>query len=162
MRQLVDQDQRRLARERAVEIEFMQRAFAVGDRLARQHLEVGQQRLGLGAAVRLDHADHHVQTLRAQHAGRRQHRVGLADAGGGAEEDLQLAPLRLRLFLLQTRQQLIGVGPVVGHEGGTEAYAWRAPATTPSSSTSALIAPSAKGARNRRPVRPSRGRTPRP
>jgi hypothetical protein len=39
--------------------------------------------------VGLDHADHHVHALPLQLARGGQHRVGLADAGRGAEKDLQ-------------------------------------------------------------------------
>ena len=50
-----------------------------------------QQRLGFGPAVGLDHADHDIGAR--LHPGMRalQHLVGLADAGGGADEDLELA-----------------------------------------------------------------------
>ena len=44
-----------------------------------------------------------------------EHRVGLADAGTGAEEDLQLPALRLDFLALHAREQGIGVGAVFGH-----------------------------------------------
>ena len=42
---------------------------------------------------------------------RAQHREGLADAGGGAEEDPQPAAPRARLLGLDVREQLVGIGP---------------------------------------------------
>ena len=50
-----------------------------------------QQRLGLRPPVGLDHADHDIDA--GLHLGVRalQHLIGLADARGGADEDLQLS-----------------------------------------------------------------------
>ena len=70
VRELVDQQQRRLARERGVEVELRQRAVAVRHLLQRQALEAGEQRLGLGAAVRLDDADHARRCRRLARAAR--------------------------------------------------------------------------------------------
>ena len=50
-------------------------------------------------------------------ARRGQHRVGLAHAGRGAEEDLQLAAARARLVLLHLLQQLVGVGALIAGHG---------------------------------------------
>ena len=47
-----------------------------------------QKRLGLLAAVRLDDADNHVVAVALARVRCLQHLVGLADAGGGADEDL--------------------------------------------------------------------------
>ena len=69
--------------------------------LARQNFEAGNQRFGLLAAVALDDADDDVLAGLLRLAGRRQHGVGLAHAGGGAEEDLQLATGGTRLFILE-------------------------------------------------------------
>ena len=93
VRELVDEQQRGLARERGVEVELLERAAAVLDALARQDLEAVEQRGGLGAAVRLDDADDDIAALRAQALRLGQHRVGLADAGRRAEEDLEPAAL---------------------------------------------------------------------
>ena len=54
------------------------------------------------AAVGLDDADHDVDAFLRRARVRRQHLVGLADAGRGAEEDLQPAA-RLLLRGLQQR-----------------------------------------------------------
>ena len=74
-------------------------AVDVDGRLARQNdLEALEQRLGLLAAVRLDHADDDIDALVPLGARRLQHLVGLADARRGAEKILSrpsgLAPRR--------------------------------------------------------------------
>ena len=61
-----------------------------------------QQRLGLGPAVGFDHADDDIDAGFQLGMRALQHLVGLADAGGGADEDLEpaglivLAPRRLQ------------------------------------------------------------------
>ena len=74
-----------------------------------KHLEAAQQGLGLGAAVGLDHADHHVDALPAALLRRLEHRVGLADARIGAEEDLEPAAP----FLPGLLEQRFGGGPAL-------------------------------------------------
>ena len=64
--QLVDQQDRGTALERGIEVEFLERASAMFDRLARQQLQAIQQYRRVVAPVRLDHADDHIQSLRAQ------------------------------------------------------------------------------------------------
>ena len=98
VRELVDQDDGGVALQRRVEIELANLRAAVFDDPRRQDFEPFEQRRGLGAAVGLDDADDDVETLGALLARGEQHRVGLADAGGGAEEDLQpaAAPFGLR------------------------------------------------------------------
>ena len=91
VRELVDQDHLRLARDRGVDVELLELDPAVRDPLARQHLEVVDQLGGLGAPVGLDDADHDVGALRAQPPRGLEHRVGLADARRRAEEDLEPA-----------------------------------------------------------------------
>ena len=117
VRQLVDQDQCGLALQRRVDVELPERAVAVAHLLQRQDLEALDQRLGFRPAVRLGDADHDVGSQRALRARSREHRVGLADPCRGAEEDLQLAAARLRLLLLQSGQELVGIGALVGHLG---------------------------------------------
>ena len=73
----------------------------------RQALEALEQGLGLGAPVRLDVADDDVDAARLQHARFFQHLVGLADARGGAEEDLELAALGLRFLALHARGEAV-------------------------------------------------------
>ncbi len=108
--ELVHQQHPRLARKRGVEVELAQRRAAVAHFEVGQPLQPLQQRLGVGAPVRLDVADHHVDALRLQRVRLLQHRVGLADAGGGAEEDLQPAAPGLRLLALHPREQRVRIG----------------------------------------------------
>ena len=63
MRELVHEDDLRLALERGVEIEFVERRAAVFDLAARRQLQAVQQHGGLGALVRLDDSDHDVDAL---------------------------------------------------------------------------------------------------
>ena len=89
--ELVDDDQLGLARQRRVEIEFLDRAATVLDRAPRQDFKPMNERARLGAAVGLDQADDDIDPLVLEAPRVLQHRVGLADAGRGAEEDLQPA-----------------------------------------------------------------------
>ena len=89
--ELVDDDQLGLARQRRVEIEFLDRAATVLDRAPRQDFKPMNERARLGAAVGLDQADDDIDPLVLEAARVLQHRVGLADAGRGAEEHLQPA-----------------------------------------------------------------------
>ena len=102
--QLVDEDERGAAREGGVEIELAEHRAAVLDRARRQPLEPGQERLRLGPAVGLDPADHHVDTRRVLGSRGLEHRISLPDAGGGAEEHLELSARLTRLFLSDVRQ----------------------------------------------------------
>ena len=113
--ELVHQDQGGAARQRAVQIELAQARSAILHAPRRQRLEPGQQRVGLGALVRLDVADDHVAAVGALVAPGLEHRVRLADAGGGAEEDLQLAAPLARLFFFDAGQERFRVGSVRGH-----------------------------------------------
>ena len=112
--ELVDQHQRRPALQDGVEIHLLERAALVLDLPARHDLEPGELRLGLGAAVRLDHADHDVDAVDLAAARGRQHLVGLADAGRGAEEDLQLAAL----LLFRRLQERVGRGACLSGSSG--------------------------------------------
>ena len=100
----VDQQQARPARERRVEVELLHDLIAVDDRLARQDVEAFDQLLGLAPAVRLDQAGHNVAPTRFLGAGGGEHGVGLADAGRGAEKNLQMPTP----FLLGESQQCVG------------------------------------------------------
>ena len=70
VRELVDDEQLRLARERAVEIEFGQYDAAMLEAHRRQDFEALEQRFGFGAAVQLDVADHDVDAVAAAGAAR--------------------------------------------------------------------------------------------
>jgi len=102
-------------REARLDIELLQRDPAVLDPASRQDLEAEQQRPGVVTAVRLDEPDRHVAPVLALQPRRLEHRVGLADARRSAEEDRQLAALRLLLVLADSREQGVGVGTVTHH-----------------------------------------------
>ena len=93
VRELVDEQKSRLARERLVEVELAQDLVDVDRRLARDDLEAVEQRLRLAPSVRLDEADDDVAPLGLLGARRRQHGVSLADAGRGAQKNLETAAL---------------------------------------------------------------------
>src|SRR5262249_49939576 len=69
------------------------------------------QHVGLDAAMGLDHADDDVDAVEAAAPGLRQHLIGLADAGRGAEEDLELAAA----LYVRPLQQRIGRRSDVHH-----------------------------------------------
>ena len=78
-----------------------------------------QQRLGLRPSVGLDDADHDIDAGLQLGVRALQHLVGLADAGGGADEDLQpagaavLAPRRLQQGF--RRGALFGIAALLNH-----------------------------------------------
>ncbi len=109
VRQFIHQHQRRVARQRGVEIEFMHQPAAMLDAFLRQQRQAVEQGGGLAAAVGFHHADQHVQPLSAQTLGFLQHGVGFADAGAGTEEYLQSAAR----FFIGHRQQAIGIGALL-------------------------------------------------
>ena len=63
VRQLVDQDECRAARQDRVEIHLLKHVTPVLDIPAGDDLKPGEQRLGFGAAMRFDHADHDIDAL---------------------------------------------------------------------------------------------------
>jgi len=119
VRQLVDQHQLRLAGQSRVEVELLQDAVAVAHLLQLELRQARQQRLGLGAAMGLDDADDDVDALLLLDARGRQHGEGLADARRRAEEQLELAPAGLDLFVLEFGQQAVGVGSAIRHGHGS-------------------------------------------
>ena len=115
MRELVDEQHTRAPGERAVEVELGENGVAVFELPGRKPLESLEQGLGVLAAVRLDPADDDIDAPAPQLVRRLQHGEGLADAGHGAEEELQPAAL-LRAFLdLPAFEQAFRRGPAVVH-----------------------------------------------
>ena len=104
VRQFVDENQLRPTLQDRVEIHLGQQVALVLDLLARNDLEPVEQCLGFAASVRLDDADDDIHTLAPLGLGGEQHLIGLADAGRGAEENLQPAAA----FMLRRRQQRFG------------------------------------------------------
>ena len=113
VRQLIYQEHGRGAFERRVQVELLQLAPAIVDLLAPQDLQALQQCRGFAAAVRLDHADHHVQSFAPQPPRLEQHGVSLPHAGRGTEEDPQFATARFGFLRLSGGQQRIGVGSAI-------------------------------------------------
>ena len=91
MGEFVDQRDLRPPRDQRVEVHLLERLVLVVDPLARQHLETLQQRFGLRPAMGLDHADNDIGARLLPGMRALQHLIGLADAGGGADKDLQPA-----------------------------------------------------------------------
>ena len=117
--EFVDQRDLRTPRDQRVEVHLLEDLVLVFEPLARQDFEPGQQRLGLGPPVGLDHADHDVGAGLQLGVRALQHLVGLADAGGGADEDLEppgaavLAPGCLQQRL--RRGTLFGIAALLDH-----------------------------------------------
>ena len=112
--QLIDEDQLRPLCQRRLKIEFDQLRAAIGHFLASTSRP--STRAWVSAHVRLDVAHQHVDAFAGLLATRLEHRVGLADAGGGAEKDLQLAPSLFSLFGLNWREEGIGGWPAIVHD----------------------------------------------
>jgi hypothetical protein len=119
VRQLVDQQQPRTARERGVEVQLHQRDAAMLEPLPRQRGQADQQGAGLVATVGLDQADDHVEALGLGPPGRLEHGVGLADPGRGAEEDLEVPARTLRARRHFQQRLGVGAGELIGaaHRG---------------------------------------------
>ena len=93
MGEFVDQGDLRAARDQRVEVHLLERLVLVVDPLARQHLKPLQQRFRLRPPMGLDDADDDIGAGLPPGVRALQHLVGLADAGGGADKDLQPAGL---------------------------------------------------------------------
>ena len=111
VRELVDKHDLRPTGDDGVEVHLLQPPALVFDALARNDFEPLQQRLRLLAAMRLDDADDDIVAVALARARRLQHRIGLADAGRRADENLELADAAL--LLPGSLQQGFGRGPLV-------------------------------------------------
>jgi hypothetical protein len=87
--ELVDQAQLRRAAQDRRQVHLLQRGLAVAHAPAGQDRRPVGQAAGLGPAVRLEQADHHVSTRLQLRATLQQHAVGLADPCSHPDEDLQ-------------------------------------------------------------------------
>ncbi|MGY3342816.1 hypothetical protein ACVWYK_001585 [Bradyrhizobium sp. USDA 4470] len=118
--ELVDQCDLRSPLDHGIEVHFLHDLAAIVEPLARDHLEPANQRLSLGPAMGLDKADHDIDAGLAPGMGALQHLVGLADTGGGADEDLQLAVRALlpaRGFQQRLRRRsLFGIAALLNHQ----------------------------------------------
>ena len=108
--EFVDQQQAGVGGQRGVEVELLEDLAAVFYLAAGQQLEVGDLRLGFGAAMGFDHAGQYIVELGGAAAGLVEHFPGLADARGRAEEDLQAASGAVGR---QVGKQRIGIGAAI-------------------------------------------------
>ena len=104
--EFVNDDQLGLARERRVQIKFIERAPVVFNLAPRQDFEPFDERARFGAAMRLDEPDDDIDALVLQALRVLQHGVGLADSGRGAEKNLQPA----RGLPAERRQERVRIG----------------------------------------------------
>ncbi len=113
MREFVDQQHLRARGQRAVDVEFRHHPVAMHQEPRRKALDPVEHGLGLAPSVGFDHADEDAAAGGCRLAGGGQHRVGLADAGRGAEKDLEPGAA----FAVRDREQGVGIGAVrvAGH-----------------------------------------------
>ena len=109
--EFVDQRELRAPREEGVEVHLLELTVLVLEAMAGDDFEALQQRLGLLAPMRLDHADDDVVAVLLSGARLLQHLIGLADAGGRAEEDLQ--PAQSASFFLRVGKEGVRRGALV-------------------------------------------------
>ncbi len=93
MGEFVDEGDLWTARNQRIEIHLLEGLVPVFQLLARNNFKALQQRFGLRPAMGLDHADHDIDAGLPLGMRALQHFVGLADAGGGADKDLEPAGL---------------------------------------------------------------------
>src|SRR5450759_3485158 len=117
MRELVDQNQRGVARESSVKIEFLNGAAAMCQAFARQQLQALEQLRGFRAAMCFDQTDDDLAALVLQLARRPEHGEGLAHACRCTEVHTQPAACGLGLKGLDFSEQNVGIGSSVGHDG---------------------------------------------
>lgn len=89
--EFVNDDELRLARQRRVDVEFLEHVPAIFDSVARQDFVALDQSGRFLPPVALGEADDDIDALQLQGAGLGEHGEGLGDAGRRAEEDLELA-----------------------------------------------------------------------
>ena len=116
MRQLIHQDQAGLALQDGVNIHLAQLDIVIGELAGRDKFQPVDERLGLGPFMGLDVTHHHIHALPFALVSGFQHGVGLANPGGIAQENLQVAAFLLLLFGLDLGKQFIGIG--TGGGGG--------------------------------------------
>ena len=115
MRELVDENELRPAREGRVDVELRERALLVVDLLAGKRLESLEERGGLAAPMRFHDAHHDIPAIVAHAPRGEKHRVRLPDASRGPEEYLQASTHGPQLLALHAGQQGVGIGACLGH-----------------------------------------------
>ena len=108
--QLVEQQHFRAPRQCRIQIELVQLPALVDQLTPRQQLQVMQLLLGLGAAVSFHQPHQHAAPSLALALRGRQHGIGLAHPGVGAEVDAQLATMGALAVGLQLGEQCVGIG----------------------------------------------------
>jgi hypothetical protein len=111
-----------VAGERGIEVELPKGGAAIADRENRKTLEVFEKGLGFRSAVRLDVANNDFVAKCLLRMGSTQHGVGLAHAGRVTEKYPELSACGAMLFVADTREQGIGVGPLVVHDSNSPLY----------------------------------------
>jgi len=118
MREFIDKRDLRAARDDRIEVHLLNRLTAILDLFTWHDFEAFDESLGFLAAVRLDNADDDVVAVLLPRPRGFQHRIRLADAGGGTDEDSQLAnaaflpPCRLKQGF---RRRPIRISPLLCH-----------------------------------------------
>ena len=115
MGQFVDQEERRTALERGVEVELLDHRAVHVEHQWRQQLKALEQRGRFRAAVGFEQADDDIGATAAQRLRCGEHGEGLADTGRGAEENLQPPALRACGGRLHFGKQLVRVGTFAFH-----------------------------------------------
>src|SRR5262249_22679644 len=105
MSELIDERQSWAALDQGIEVHLFETTALVTDGTQRNDLETIEQRIGLHAAMCLDHARNDIDALLQTRARFLQHFVGLANAWGSAEEDLQ-PPSRTLFPSCQGKQRI--------------------------------------------------------
>ena len=110
VRQFIDQQHVRLARQRRVQVKLLEAAAPVGNSAQRQLFKPGHQLGCFAAAMRFHHAQHDFAPGLVRALGGAEHGVGFADTGAGTKVNAQLAATRTVFVVAQLLQQLVGVG----------------------------------------------------
>ena len=126
MRKLVDEQQRRPARERGIDVEFAQHGALVRDLARGKRFEAFEEGGGIATIVRFDDSHDDVGARGPLGTGVGEHRVGLADAGRGAEENAQLPARGGLLVALQAIEQRVRIRAGRVHGRGSGAGSTRA------------------------------------
>ena len=92
MCKLVDERNLRAAGDDRIGVHLLERGPPVGDLLRRDPFELPQALLDRRTVVRLGERDDDVDTVGSESSALRQHRVGLADSGSGAEQHVKSTP----------------------------------------------------------------------
>jgi hypothetical protein len=111
VRDLVDQNHARRARDHRLDVELLDDQAAILDAAKGHRLEAFEESRGLGAAVGLDEPDHHVHAPLLERVRFLQHAIGLADAG--READVHLEPSSPPA--LDELEKVFGAASCLGH-----------------------------------------------